>query len=79
MGAAAAPVGMRNGGELAGIVVLVVSNLAVCAEGKAALLDAQAVETVVGWLRHDNELDDATQENSLYSMTQGCLKFKGMA
>lgn len=82
MGAAAALVGMLNGGELAGIVVLVVCNLAVCAEGKAALLDAQAVETVVGLLREGSELDEATQENclaALYSLSQGCLRFKGMA
>ncbi|RAL41198.1 hypothetical protein DM860_017747 [Cuscuta australis] len=82
MGAAAALVGMLNGGELASIVVLVVCNLAACAEGKAALLDAQAVETVVGLLRHGSELDEATQENclaALYSLSQGCLRFKGMA
>nr|GMC55370.1 calmodulin-binding protein 60 A [Ipomoea batatas] len=72
---------MMKSGDLAGRVVLVVCNLAVCAEGKTALLDGHAVEVVVEMLR-DPELDESTRENcvaALYSLSQGSLRFKGLA
>nr|GMD23924.1 U-box domain-containing protein 38-like [Ipomoea batatas] len=81
LGAASALLGMMKSGDLAGRVVLVVCNLAVCAEGKTALLDGHAVEVVVEMLR-DPELDESTRENcvaALYSPSQGSLRFKGLA
>nr|GMC56285.1 U-box domain-containing protein 38-like [Ipomoea batatas] len=81
LGAASALLGMMKIGDLAGRVVLVVCNLAVCAEGKTALLDGHAVEVVVEMLR-DPELDESTRENcvaALYSLSQGSLRFKGLA
>ncbi|KAL2537410.1 U-box domain-containing protein 38-like [Forsythia ovata] len=45
-------------------VVLVVVNLAACAEGQSALLDANAVECLVGMLRIGNEWGlGSTREN----------------
>ncbi|CAH9140340.1 unnamed protein product [Cuscuta epithymum] len=82
LGAASALVGMLEGGVLAGKVVLVVCNLALCAEGKTALLDAHAVEVLVRLLRDGGALDESTRENcvsALYTLGQGSLRFNGLA
>lgn len=82
LGAANTLLGMLKTRDMAGRVVLVICNLAVCQEGKAALLDANAVNVMVGILRNWNELDESTRENcvaALYSLSQGSLRFKGMA
>ncbi|KAG9147801.1 hypothetical protein Leryth_003416 [Lithospermum erythrorhizon] len=76
--------GLLKRRELVGKVVLVVCNLAACTEGRSALLDGNAVECLVGMLREGGgELDSvSTQENcvaALYSMSQGSLRFKGLA
>lgn len=82
LGAANTLLGMLKTSYMAGRVVLVVCNLAVCEEGKTALLDANAVDVLVGILRNGNELDESTRENcvaALYSLSHGSLRFKGMA
>ncbi|XP_016468472.1 U-box domain-containing protein 40-like [Nicotiana tabacum] len=82
LGAASTLLGMLKSGDMAGRVVLVVCNLAVCQEGKTALLDANAVEVLVGILRKGSELDESTRENcvaALYSLSHGSLRFKGLA
>ncbi|KAK7411534.1 hypothetical protein VNO78_02968 [Psophocarpus tetragonolobus] len=70
------------GGNLASRVLLILCNLAVCTEGRAAMLDANAVECLVGLLR-GNELDsEATRENcvaALYALSHRSLRFKGLA
>ncbi|XP_055827344.1 U-box domain-containing protein 38-like [Solanum dulcamara] len=82
LGAANTLLGMLKNSDMAGRVVLVVCNLAVCQEGKSALLDANAVNVLVGILRIWNQLDESTRENcvaALYSLSHGSLRFKGMA
>ncbi|KAJ8536389.1 hypothetical protein K7X08_034790 [Anisodus acutangulus] len=82
LGAANTLLGMLKTCDMANRVVLVVCNLAVCQEGKTALLDANAVEVLVGILRNGNELDELTRENcvtALYSLSHGSLRFKGLA
>ncbi|KAJ8553809.1 hypothetical protein K7X08_024487 [Anisodus acutangulus] len=82
LGAANTLLGMLKTRDMAGRVVLVVCNLAMCQEGKTALLDANAVEVLVGILRNGSELDESTRENcvaALYSLSHGSLRFKGMA
>lgn len=82
LGAANTLLGLLKASDIAGKVMLVVCNLAVCQEGKSALLDANAVDVLLGILRNWNKLDESTRENSvaaLYSLSQGSLRFKSMA
>lgn len=82
LGASNTLLGMLKNSDMAGRVVLVVCNLAACQEGKSALLDANAVKVLVGILRNWNKLDESTRENcvaALYSLSQGSLRFKGLA
>lgn len=82
LGAASTLLGMLKTSDMAGRVVLVVCNLAMCQEGKAALLDANAVNVLMGILRNWTELDESTRENcvaAMYALSQGSLRFKGMA
>lgn len=70
------------GGELAGRVMLVLCNLAACVEGRSAMLDANAVEILVGMLRRGEVYSESTRENivaALYSLSHGSLRFKGLA
>lgn len=73
---------MVAAGNLASRVLLILCNLAVCTEGRTAMLDANAVECLVGLLR-GNELDsEATRENcvaALYALSHRSLRFKGLA
>ncbi|XP_050379142.1 U-box domain-containing protein 38-like [Argentina anserina] len=66
----------------AGRVLLILCNLAVCGEGRSAMLDANAVECLVGMLRR-NELDsESTRENcvaALYALSHGSMRFRGLA
>lgn len=69
-------------GTMASRVLLILCNLAMCVEGRTAMLDANAVDCLVGLLR-GNELDsEATRENcvaALYALSHGSLRFKGLA
>ncbi|KAK6123414.1 hypothetical protein DH2020_042837 [Rehmannia glutinosa] len=79
LGAAGVLLGLLKDAEVAARVVLVVCNLAACDEGRAALLDANAVECLVGVLRNGSE---STRENcvaALHSLSHGSLRFKGLA
>ncbi|KAM5570561.1 U-box domain-containing protein 38 [Rosa sericea] len=66
----------------AGRVLLILCNLAICGEGRSAMLDANAVECLVGMLRR-NELDsESTRENcvaALYALSHGSMRFRGLA
>lgn len=72
---------LLNRGELLGRVLLILCNLASCAEGKSTMLDANAVECLVEILRNESE-SESTRENCvavLYSLSSGSLRFKGLA
>lgn len=68
-------------GDLLGRVLLILCNLASCAEGKSTMLDSNAVECLVEILRNELE-SESTRENCvavLYSLSSGSLRFKGLA
>ena len=84
LGAVSTLLSMLRGGELAGRVMLVLCNLAACSEGRSAMLDANAVEILVGMLRRQgSELEtESTRENcvsALDSLSHGSLRVKGLA
>ncbi|XP_057806303.1 U-box domain-containing protein 38-like [Salvia miltiorrhiza] len=83
LGAAAALLGLLKDRDVAARVVLTVCNLATCDEGRAALLDANAVDCLVGLLRNRAELSsESTRENcvaALHSLSDRSLRFKGLA
>ncbi|KAL3835160.1 hypothetical protein ACJIZ3_009896 [Penstemon smallii] len=83
LGAVGILLGLLSDAEVAARVVLIVCNLAACDEGRAALMDANAVECLVGVLRNGTELDsESTRENcvaALNSLSHGSLRFKGLA
>ncbi|KAF5205745.1 Ring-type e3 ubiquitin transferase [Thalictrum thalictroides] len=69
-------------GDLASRALLILCNLAACAEGRSVMLDANAVECFVGILRDDKSNSNSTRENcvvALYSLSLGSLRFKGLA
>ncbi|XP_042500430.1 U-box domain-containing protein 38-like [Macadamia integrifolia] len=73
---------MAKGGDLASRSLLILCNLAICAEGRTALLDATAVECFVEMLRKNELNSESTRENcvaALYALSQGSLRFKGLA
>ncbi|XP_057473091.1 U-box domain-containing protein 38-like [Actinidia eriantha] len=84
LGAVSTLLSMLRGGELAGRVMLVLCNLAACNEGRSAMLDANAVEILVGMLRRQGSESESesTRENcvsALDSLSHGSLRFKGLA
>ncbi|XP_030469845.2 U-box domain-containing protein 40-like [Syzygium oleosum] len=71
--------GMVRSGRLAGRALLVLVNLGSCADGRAAMMDAGAVECLVGYL---SRAADSARDNcvtALYELSQGGLRFKGLA
>ncbi|BFG32626.1 hypothetical protein CerSpe_189000 [Prunus speciosa] len=64
-------------------VLLILCNLASCNEGRSAMLDANAVECLVGMLRRRSELEsESTRENcvaALYALSHGSMRFRGLA
>lgn len=85
LGAVPTLLAMAKGGNSASRVLLILCNLAVCAEGRSSMLDANAVECLVGLLRTGEEgaVDsEATKENcvaALYALSQGSMRFRGLA
>lgn len=83
LGAAGTLLGLLKDADVAARVVLVVCNLAACDEGRAALLDANAVDCLVGLLRNRAEFSsESTRENcvaALHSLSDRSLRFKGLA
>lgn len=82
LGAVPTLLAMTKAGNSAGRVLLVLCNLAVCAEGRSAMLDANAVEIFVTLLRTDEADSEATRENcvtALCALSQGSMRFKGLA
>uniref|UniRef100_A0A5B7B9P1 RING-type E3 ubiquitin transferase n=1 Tax=Davidia involucrata TaxID=16924 RepID=A0A5B7B9P1_DAVIN len=83
LGAVPTLLAMVRSVDVAGRVLLVLCNLAACAEGRSTMLDANAVECLVGMLRRGSELEsESARENcvaALYSLSHGSLRFKGLA
>ncbi|KAL6223126.1 hypothetical protein ACLB2K_006516 [Fragaria x ananassa] len=65
-----------------GRVLLILCNLAICGEGRSAMLDTNAVECLVGMLRQDELDSESTHENcvaTLYALSHGLMRFRGLA
>ncbi|KAI3985609.1 hypothetical protein MKX01_033892 [Papaver californicum] len=68
--------------DLGSRALLILCNLATCIEGRAAMLDSNAVEVFVGMLREKDNESDLTRDNcvaALYALSHGSLRFKGLA
>ncbi|KAJ9163704.1 hypothetical protein P3X46_023343 [Hevea brasiliensis] len=84
LGAVPTLLGMLKAGDLASRLLLILCNLAVCNEGRSAMLDGNAVAILVGMLREGSKRVDseATRENcvaALFALSHGSLRFKGLA
>lgn len=63
-------------------ILLILCNLAVCPEGRSAMLDANAVECFVGMLKQDELDSESTRENcvaALYALSHRNMRFRGLA
>ncbi|PHT57253.1 U-box domain-containing protein 40 [Capsicum baccatum] len=82
LGAVQALLGMVKTGHMMGRILLILCNLAVSSEGRAAMLDGGAVECFVCKLRKGEFDSESTRENclaALYGLSHGGLRFKGLA
>ncbi|KAL4362401.1 hypothetical protein GQ457_04G014060 [Hibiscus cannabinus] len=82
LGAVSTLLSMVKLGDSASRVLLVLCNLAACAEGKSAMLDANAVAILIGMLRERELVSTATRENcvaALFALSHGSMRFKGLA
>ncbi|CAM8885694.1 unnamed protein product [Rhodiola kirilowii] len=82
LGAVSTLLTLLRGRNMTGRVILVLCNLAACAEGKSAMLDGNAVGIIVEMLRENLFDSEATQANlvaALYSLSYGSLRFRGLA
>ncbi|KAD6796029.1 hypothetical protein E3N88_06925 [Mikania micrantha] len=73
---------MIKSGHMTGRVMLVLCNLAGSVEGRAAMLDGGAVECLLGLLSQAEFDVESTRESclgALYGLSQGGLRFKGLA
>ncbi|MFS7948332.1 putative U box domain, armadillo-like helical, Zinc finger, RING/FYVE/PHD-type [Helianthus anomalus] len=73
---------MVKSGHMTGRVMLVLCNLAGSVEGRAAMLDGGAVECLLGMLSRSEFDSESTRESclgALYGLSQGGLRFKGLA
>ncbi|KAI4341416.1 hypothetical protein MLD38_026143 [Melastoma candidum] len=62
-------------------VLLILCNLAACAEGRSAMLDNNAVRVLVGLLKDKAGRSETVRENSvaaLFALSHGNFRFKGM-
>lgn len=72
---------MLKSGKMRGHVLLILCNLASCGDGRAAMLDAQAVECLAGLLSSGDLGSGSTRESCvavLYALSQGGLRFKAV-
>ncbi|CAH1420716.1 unnamed protein product [Lactuca virosa] len=73
---------MVKSGHMTDRVMLVLGNLATSIEGRAAMLDGGAVECLLRLLSHAEFDSESTREcclGALYGLSQGGLRFKGLA
>lgn len=72
---------MVKSGQMAGRALLILRSLVSGLDGRAAVLDSGGVECLVSLLK-GSELDESTREGCvavLYGLSQGGLRFKGLA
>ncbi|XVE83894.1 hypothetical protein DITRI_Ditri16bG0125000 [Diplodiscus trichospermus] len=72
---------MVKSGHMTGRVLLILCNLGSGSDGRAAVLDSGGVECLVSLLK-GSELEESTREGCvsvLYGLSQGGLRFKGLA
>ncbi|GFP98885.1 U-box domain-containing protein 40 [Phtheirospermum japonicum] len=82
LGAVQILLGMVRSGHMLSRVMLVLCNLAVSAEGRAAMLDGGAVECFLSLLSRGESESAAVRESCLgavYGLSYGGLRFKGLA
>ncbi|KAL0856423.1 hypothetical protein Bca101_061576 [Brassica carinata] len=81
-GAVATLLSMVRSDESTSRILLVLSNLAACPDGKGAMLEGNAVAILVGKLREGGDDSEAARENCLavlLTLCQGNLRFRGLA
>lgn len=75
--------GMVRSGQMPGRALLILCNLGACSEGKAAMLDAGAVEFLVELLKKGKFDSESTQEScvaAFYALSHdGGFRFRGLA
>lgn len=74
--------GMLRSGHMTGRLLLILCNLAWCMDGRAAMLDAGGVDCLVGLLdggELKSESAWASCVDTLYGLSHGGLRFKGLA
>ncbi|XP_021741259.1 U-box domain-containing protein 40-like [Chenopodium quinoa] len=75
--------GMVKSGQMPGRALIILCNLGACNEGRAAMLDAGAVEFLIELLRKGEFDSESTQEScvaALYALGHGgALRFRGLA
>ncbi|CAK9162664.1 unnamed protein product, partial [Ilex paraguariensis] len=74
--------GMVRSGHMTGRVMLILCNLSASVEGRATVLDCGGVECFVGMLSRGEFDSESTREScvtALYGLSQGGLRFKGLA
>lgn len=82
LGAVTSLLSMVTSGNSTNRLLLILCNLAVCQEGRSAMLDGNAVALFVGMLREKELNSESTQENcvaALYALSYGSMRFKGLA
>lgn len=82
LGAVQTLMGMVKSGHMTGRIMLILSNLAGCADGRAVMLDSGAVECFLGMLS-GNELESESGREvcigALFGLSQGGFRFKAVA
>ena len=74
--------GMVKPGHMTGRIMLVLGNMAWCPDGRAAMLDAGAVECLVKFLGGTHLNSESSKESCLsvlYGLSQGGLRFRVLA
>lgn len=75
--------GMVKSGQMPGCALLILCNLGACNEGRAAMLDAGAVEFLIELLRKGEFDSESTQESCVAALCAlshgGGLRFRGLA
>ncbi|KAG6587493.1 U-box domain-containing protein 38, partial [Cucurbita argyrosperma subsp. argyrosperma] len=82
LGAVTTLLSMVKSGSSMNWLLLILCNIAVCQEGRSAMLDANAVGLLVGMLREKELYSKSTRENcvaALYALSYGSMRFKGLA
>lgn len=82
LGAVPVLLNMAKTGHMTGRILLILCNLGSSVDGRVALLDAGAVEWLLGMLRRAELVPESTQESCvgvLYALSHNGLRFKALA